>query len=202
MVDEWQKDRFARELEEVRGQIRGVRSELNRLEAERTHRPTTEPDPTLESNIQTQQSRLFELRARHDELANLVEGKVDAPTTPSLYDHIVTFVGDYKWIIAGLIAMGGLVGGAAYLSTNPLNSEEEKAQIRRGMGLPSAEEAARAQQMMSAAYGRQGQVMRQMNQMRQEERASKQPWPPAVATPSAGDAPTTATVELAPTPRP
>jgi hypothetical protein len=44
----------------------------------------------------------------------------------------------------GLIAMGGLVGGAAYLSTNPLNSEEEKAHIRRGMGLPSADEAARA----------------------------------------------------------
>jgi septal ring factor EnvC (AmiA/AmiB activator) len=96
MVDEWQKDRFARELEEVRGQIREVRSELNRLEAERTHRQTNELDPALESNFQTHQSRLSELRARHDDLANLVEGNVDAPTTPSLYDHIVTFVGDYK----------------------------------------------------------------------------------------------------------
>jgi hypothetical protein len=126
-MDEFALQKASQELNELRDQLRALRTEIAALE-EKEMRGGGEAVAAELTNLRR---KLGGMRAHHDELANFVEGDLDAPTGGPIAG-LANFVADYKWPIVGVLAMAVIVG-VMFLVSQPQVSEEERARAKAAM---------------------------------------------------------------------
>ena len=151
-MDEILREHLAEELREVREKLRLLRAEIQHLEAD-----VLRGDNSKQAELERARERLERLRPRHDELADLLEGRIDE-RSPGAIASLFDFLADHRWAIAGVAAMALLVA-LMFLLSRPQVTEEERQKVKRALMGAAAEQV---ESQASAAAARQEAVRREM----------------------------------------
>lgn len=124
-MDEFTREKLMEELHGVREQLRALRQEIMALE-ERVLRG----EAAKEVELARARDRLEGLRPRHDELADLLEGPIEAPGRSGA--GLLDFLADYKWPLIGVAAMSVVVG-LMFLVSRPQVTADERAKVQKAI---------------------------------------------------------------------
>lgn len=125
-MDELTREKLGGELHDIREQLRALRQEALALDERVMH-----GDEEAERELAATKARIEALRPRHDELADALEGRVEASSGGAV-GGVLDFLADYKWPLVGVAAMGVVVY-VMFLVSQPQVTDEERAKVKAAL---------------------------------------------------------------------